>query len=1085
MLKTTYTFSVCFILFLTALHPANAAPNDPVTIPDANLRAAIETALGKTSGATITEAEMATLTGLNVRSAVSNLEGLQYATSLTSITLRPNGYQNFNDLSPIRNLPLNRLFIRFNLWINNFSVLGDLPETFDALTLQLTNLSESDLSSFLPHLTGLGLLSIRQSDISDFSVLNNFTGKLYQLDVRSLGPQGNGLALKDLEPLVEFARTKMRDARYRSAPRLEVSQNYRLNYASIYEHLPEILRIMDKIDMDTVVEGDMPASFQYDASTPSLQRVSPETVTVRPGETHTHTVRGVNTTGTNTNQQFEGVPVEWSVDGGTATRVPTRSDGLSSFTFTPRNRRIYTVEAVVPAKETVLPATATKKIEHPELRVPFTSIVDSTGPPRGTDKPVRLTVTFEDYPEEKPINEFTLTVKFSEPVIGFETEDITVETELTSGKGEATLAALTPETPRHPDRPAPDPIQTYTATVELPSRARGTVRLIVRENAATAPFDLIGPEADTASDPIEFGRRRVIVCPPSVVPMDTVIFNELRNASDDTHDWIELKNISNKAVSLTDWEVSLVVPHAIGPATPQWEIFAMDRDVVAFGDYTLPAGGILLIVNTHPSETDLIRGQNIENPNRNPDLFPKYLIAPEMKLPSTPYLLILRSVRDKNGHYEGFEDLVGDYHKDDVNYATNIWPLRCTPVYTGTAARLTVGDVYQRVMAPKFSANTLVSTLQPMKRGYLEGAWTLSESHGGLGYRPGVPPEKSLGTPGYAVSRPPSEEGWETISFSEVMYATNENGGLSQWIELYNRTTEIVDLTGWRLVIEARDSKTVQRWTSLRLEPLHIRPNAIVLLVGRTARSSENIPTDRIYDLYRHNTAAFRRLGGGANRFLGSEGFALRLFSPDGTLVDAVGNLDGRQTPDTPQWELPEGWTETGARTSLIRAYDNRVPELGTVSGSWIRASETALLKGYSYLGLPTDNGTPGYRQGSPLPVTLSSVRADRAEGGVVVKWSTASEMENAGFHLLRSRDSQTGFVKVNPTLIPGAGTTAERRNYTYRDTTAQANMPYYYRLEEVSLSGERRAVATVRLRGHLSGVGKLLWKWADLKAAD
>jgi hypothetical protein len=93
--------------------------------------------------------------------------------------------------------------------------------------------------------------------------------------------------------------------------------------------------------------------------------------------------------------------------------------------------------------------------------------------------------------------------------------------------------------------------------------------------------------------------------------------------------------------------------------------------------------------------------------------------------------------------------------------------------------------------------------------------------------------------------------------------------------------------------------------------------------------------------------------------------------------------------------------------------------------------------------------------------------------------------MENAGFYVLRSQDSKTGFVKVSPTLIPGAGTTAERHNYTYRDTTAQPNVPYYYRLEEVSLSGERRAVATVRLRGHLSGVDKSLGKWADLKADE
>jgi len=117
--------------------------------------------------------------------------------------------------------------------------------------------------------------------------------------------------------------------------------------------------------------------------------------------------------------------------------------------------------------------------------------------------------------------------------------------------------------------------------------------------------------------------------------------------------------------------------------------------------------------------------------------------------------------------------------------------------------------------------------------------------------------------------------------------------------------------------------------------------------------------------------------------------------------------------------------------------------------------------------------------------VELSSLRADLKDGAVIVKWTTASEMENAGFHLLRRREKGTGFLRVSPSLILGAGTTAEGQTYTYRDTTAVANVPYDYRLEEVSLSGERRAVATVRLRGHVSAANKRLQKWADVKAED
>ena len=496
-----------------------------------------------------------------------------------------------------------------------------------------------------------------------------------------------------------------------------------------------------------------------------------------------------------------------------------------------------------------------------------------------------------------------------------------------------------------------------------------------------------------------------------------------------------------------------------------------DRDIVGFPDWTLPPGGILVITNTDPSENDLLRGQNIENPNHNPDLRPLYLIAPEMKLPNRPFLLILRNARDKNGKWEGFEDLAGDYHRDDVNYRTQIWPLRDTWVYTGTGARFSEAEVYQRVMRHKG-----IIPRKPMAQGYFHDAWIVSEYQFGLGYDPDASPETSLGTPGYATKMEDTV-GTGQISFSEVMFATNERGVPSQWVELYkNSTTEVVDIEGWTLRLEVRDHQPVHRHTTFGFKSLQVMPNQTVLLVSRQDRNSGNIPERRIYDVQRQSRKAL---------FLRAEGFALRLFSPDGTLVDMAGNLDGRMGRDKPRWELPSGWSESGKRSSLIRRYEERMPAQGTRLGSWVRAGETALLVGYSYYGLPTDDGTPGYRQGSPLPVELSSFRADLQEGSVVVKWTTASEMENAGFHVLRSRDSDSGFVPVNPTLIPGAGTTAEGQTYTYTDTTATVNVPYYYRLEEVSLSGERRAIATVRLRGQISAANKVLWKWADVKSTD
>ena len=117
-----------------------------------------------------------------------------------------------------------------------------------------------------------------------------------------------------------------------------------------------------------------------------------------------------------------------------------------------------------------------------------------------------------------------------------------------------------------------------------------------------------------------------------------------------------------------------------------------------------------------------------------------------------------------------------------------------------------------------------------------------------------------------------------------------------------------------------------------------------------------------------------------------------------------------------------------------------------------------------------------------PLPVTLSHFRAEQTKAGVVLKWTTESEVDNAGFYIYRSQTKDGEFKVVNAELIQGAGTTGERNNYTWTDTTAKPNTVYSYRIEDVSHAGVRKQLATVRLRGFVSAKGKLTTSWADLK---
>ena len=122
---------------------------------------------------------------------------------------------------------------------------------------------------------------------------------------------------------------------------------------------------------------------------------------------------------------------------------------------------------------------------------------------------------------------------------------------------------------------------------------------------------------------------------------------------------------------------------------------------------------------------------------------------------------------------------------------------------------------------------------------------------------------------------------------------------------------------------------------------------------------------------------------------------------------------------------------------------------------------------------------------GDPLPVSLSRFRAERADIGVVVRWITESELDNAGFYILRSETKDGEFKVVNPTLIQGAGTTSERQTYTWKDTTAKPNVVYYYRIEDISHAGVRKQLATVRMRGLVSASGKLTTRWGDLKRQE
>ena len=147
---------ICLALPLTATAQV-------VDIPDSNLRTAIEKALGKASGATITTADMAKLTHLDARNAyISDLTGLELATNLTELNL---GGNNLSNILPVAGLTNLRYLW---LWDNNISDISPVAGLTNLIELILQSNAISDISPVagLTNLTGLWLAHNNISDIS-------------------------------------------------------------------------------------------------------------------------------------------------------------------------------------------------------------------------------------------------------------------------------------------------------------------------------------------------------------------------------------------------------------------------------------------------------------------------------------------------------------------------------------------------------------------------------------------------------------------------------------------------------------------------------------------------------------------------------------------------------------------------------------------------------------------------------------------------------------------------------------------------------------------------------------------------------
>lgn len=106
------------------------------------------------------------------------------------------------------------------------------------------------------------------------------------------------------------------------------------------------------------------------------------------------------------------------------------------------------------------------------------------------------------------------------------------------------------------------------------------------------------------------------------------------------------------------------------------------------------------------------------------------------------------------------------------------------------------------------------------------------------------------------------------------------------------------------------------------------------------------------------------------------------------------------------------------------------------------------------------------YKLYSPffIPVELTSFDASVVDGTTILKWTTATELNNYGFEIEESADNII-FNKIG--FVPGYGTTTENRSYNFL-ISEMPTQKTYYRLKQLDFDGTFEYSASVQVDGSL-----------------
>jgi Leucine-rich repeat (LRR) protein len=180
-MKSGYYLPVLFLSMLALAAPVEPGTcSDPVSIPDANLRAGISDYLQANHGTSeITCGSLALVTRLElIEQGVADIEGLQYCENLEHLNLTRNPIANIDALGWHANL------VSLDVTRTDVTAFPPLP----ALEQVACQNGEFSTLATLVHSPGVRIIDARNNSINDISVISNL------LNLQSLLIDGNNIS---------------------------------------------------------------------------------------------------------------------------------------------------------------------------------------------------------------------------------------------------------------------------------------------------------------------------------------------------------------------------------------------------------------------------------------------------------------------------------------------------------------------------------------------------------------------------------------------------------------------------------------------------------------------------------------------------------------------------------------------------------------------------------------------------------------------------------------------------------------------------------------------------------------------------